>query len=108
MALKDEIKKIRLRNSMTQSDLAKLLGVTQASISGWERGISDPEDFRLQEIAKLGNISIETLKNTNENLVQKLEQMIKDVSVAKIVAGDEYLQGRLDTLEEVLEEIEKN
>lgn len=109
MALKDEIKKIRLKNGMTQSDLAKLLGVTQASVSGWERGVSEPEDFRMKQIADLGKTSIEFLGNvnTNDSMFKRVETMIHEIPIGKIFAGDDYLRGRLDTLEEILEELEQ-
>ena len=39
---------------MTQSEFAHELGVTQATVSGWERGLSEPEEYRLKDIAQQG------------------------------------------------------
>ena len=101
MALREKIKKIRLENGMTQKEFAKELGVTQATVSGWERGLSEPEDYRLKEIAQQGNISIAELEQENMSLINWIEHQIGEVKVENILAGDEYTQGRLDALQDV-------
>ena len=86
---------------MTQSEFAHELGVTQATVSGWERGLSEPEDFRLKHIAKQGEMSIEDLERSDFKMIEWIENQIGLVKVENIMAGDEYTQGRLDVLQEI-------
>lgn len=99
--LKDRIKKIRLENGMTQSEFAKELGVTQATVSGWERGLSEPEEFRMKYIADQGDMTISDLEQTEFKMLEWIEEQIGLVKIEKIVAGDEYTLGRLDILQEI-------
>lgn len=62
--LGEKLKALREKNNYTQEDLAKILYVTRQTISGWERGRSEPDIKALQILAKTYNISIdELLKN---------------------------------------------
>lgn len=62
--LGEKLKALREKNNYTQEDLAKTLFVTRQTISGWERGRSEPDIKALQSLAKTYNISIdELLKN---------------------------------------------
>lgn len=93
---------------MTQAEFAHELGVTQATVSGWERGLSEPEEYRLKDIAQQGNISIDDLNQKNSSLIEWVENQIDLVEIENIMAGDEYAQGRLDALQEVESLINKN
>lgn len=93
---------------MTQAEFAHELGVTQATVSGWERGLSEPEEYRLKDIAQQGNISIDELNQKNSSLIEWVENQIGLVEIENIMAGDEYAQGRLDALQEVESLINKN
>ena len=86
---------------MTQAEFAHELGVTQATVSGWERGLSEPEEYRLKDIAQQGNMSIDELNQKNSSLIEWVENQIDLVEIENIMAGDEYAQGRLDALQEV-------
>lgn len=46
------IKKLRTKYNLTQSDLAELLGVTSRTIRNWESG----------EVPKLGKLALETIE----------------------------------------------
>lgn len=62
--LAEKLKALREKNNYTQEDLAKILYVTRQTISGWERGRSEPDIRALQILAQTYNISIdELLKN---------------------------------------------
>ena len=47
-----KVKKIRLKNNMSQGDLAKILGVHRAYISGIERGTRNPSLTTIEKFAK--------------------------------------------------------
>ena len=54
----DRIKTIRERNNMTQSELAKYLGITRSSVNAWELGISVPSTQYIVELSQLLNLPI--------------------------------------------------
>lgn len=64
----ENIAKLRKINNMSQNDLAKLLNVSNKTISKWECNNSIPDIDILNQIAKIFNISIDELTNMEINL----------------------------------------
>lgn len=58
------IKKIRLKNNLTQAEFAKELGVTYQAVSKWENGKNIPDIAILKNISEKYDISILSLLNT--------------------------------------------
>ena len=52
---------LRQERGMTQSVLAERLGITPQAISKWERGLSFPDLSRLEELAKILEVSVDYL-----------------------------------------------
>lgn len=57
----DKIKALREQQNMTQSALAKQLGITRSSVNAWELGISVPSTQYIVELAHIFNISTDYL-----------------------------------------------
>ena len=57
----DRIKSIREQNHLTQTELAKRLGITRSSVNAWEMGISVPSTQYLTELASLFHVSTDYL-----------------------------------------------
>ena len=55
------LKKIRLERNMTEYELAKLLNVSDRTISKWEHGISSPDIISLKDIVTKLNVSTDYL-----------------------------------------------
>lgn len=55
------IEKYRKKIGISQSKLADILGVTQGTISQWEKGVTSPTVSKLPEIAKALNCGIPDL-----------------------------------------------
>ena len=55
------IKEQRLKNHLTQKDLANKYGVTYQAVSKWERGINMPDISLLREMSKDFNVNIEDI-----------------------------------------------
>lgn len=47
---------IRLLAGVTQKDVAQKLGVTNATVSGWERGVSKPPIGKVPAMAEIYNL----------------------------------------------------
>ncbi|MBQ8534237.1 MAG: helix-turn-helix transcriptional regulator [Bacilli bacterium] len=53
---------LRIKNNLKQSDLAKMIGYSNKSISKWERGICFPKDTKvLIELTNIFNVSLDEL-----------------------------------------------
>lgn len=57
----DNIKNMREHLKITQSELAKQLGVTQGAVSQWENNSTRPDIDLLPKLAELLNCSVDEL-----------------------------------------------
>lgn len=64
--LATKIRNLRLQLGLNQTELAERLGVTQASVSRWEKG-SVPDGPRLAQLADLAGVSIKDLISDPES-----------------------------------------
>ena len=53
--------RLRVRARLTQTDVAKALGISQGAISAWERGEKKPTLEKLPSIAKLYGVSEQSI-----------------------------------------------
>lgn len=61
MGFADNIRRIRLSRGMTQAEFAKVLGVTQVGVHGWESGARRPNTESIRSICKALNVSADEL-----------------------------------------------
>lgn len=57
----DKIKALREQRDMTQTELAKQLGITRSSVNAWEMGISVPSTQYIVELAHIFKVSTDYL-----------------------------------------------
>lgn len=62
------IREYRKRKNMTQEEMANRLGVTAPAVNKWENGNSQPDIMLLAPIARLLNITLDTLLSFEEEL----------------------------------------
>ena len=82
----DRIKVLREQNDLTQSDLAKRLGITRSSVNAWELGISVPSTQYIVELAQIFKVSTDYLlcvDNTATVSVEGLSE--KDVQLVNSI-----------------------
>lgn len=65
----DKVKTLRMSNNMTQSDVAKRLGITRSSVNAWEMGISVPSTMYLVELAHLFSVSTDYILGLEKKIV---------------------------------------
>ncbi len=70
MQLGEVIRTYRKSKSMTQEEMAYRLGVTASAVNKWEKGNSLPDIMLLAPIARLLNISLDTLLSFQEELTE--------------------------------------
>ncbi len=59
--LGDKIKYMREQSGMTQSELARQLGLSRSSVNAWEMGLSIPSTQFIVELAKIFHVSADYL-----------------------------------------------
>ena len=77
--LKENIALILSYNNLSQSDLAKIIGVTQKVVSNWVTGVSNIPLDKLLILAKKFNYSLDTMvyEHVGYNS-QQLDQFVKE------------------------------
>lgn len=55
----DQIRSLRDKAGLSQSELARKLGVTRSSVNAWESGLSAPTAIYLVELSKLFHVSVD-------------------------------------------------
>ena len=65
----DRIKFLREQQKMTQTELAKRLGITRSSVNAWEIGISVPSTQYIVELAEIFHVSTDYLLGVNSTAV---------------------------------------
>lgn len=68
MKIGEIIRKYRKERNLTQEEVAGRLGVTAPAVNKWEKGVSMPDITLLAPIARLLNITLETLLSFQEDL----------------------------------------
>lgn len=86
MKIGEVIRKNRKKINMTQEEMANRLGVTAPAVNKWENGNSMPDITLLAPIARLLNITLDTLLSFKEELTAE-----------EIKAFIEETEKRLDT-----------
>lgn len=62
----DRIKHLREEHNMTQSTLAKRLGITRSSVNAWEQGISVPSTQYIVELSQMFQVSTDYLLGVSD------------------------------------------
>ena len=74
------IKKYRKDIGLTQEEMANRLGVTTPAVNKWENGNSNPDIELLSPLARLLNISLDTLLSFHEKLTDvEIEEIIRQM-----------------------------
>ena len=74
----EKIKNLRELNQMTQSVLARKLGVTRSSVNAWEMGISTPSTQYLVELAQLFKVSTDYLLGLEQSATVSVDHLAED------------------------------
>ena len=61
----DRIKLLRQENDITQSDLARILGITRSSVNAWEMGISVPSTQYVIEMSRIFHVSTDYIMDVD-------------------------------------------
>ncbi|MGN0573425.1 MAG: helix-turn-helix domain-containing protein [Acutalibacteraceae bacterium] len=63
----DRIKGLREQRGLTQTELAKLLGITRSSVNAWEMGVSIPSTQYIVELSLIFKVSTDYLLGVDKS-----------------------------------------
>lgn len=73
----NKLVELRKKNGLSQEELADKLGISRQAVSKWERAESSPDTDNLICLAKLYNVSLDDLLNTDET-VEEISEEVKE------------------------------
>ena len=71
MNLKDNLKKIRKANNLSQEDLAEKLNVSRQAVSKWEQGLAYPEMDKVIQLCNMFNLNMDEILNQDIEQVER-------------------------------------
>ena len=76
--ISNRIKSLREINQLTQSELARHLGITRSSVNAWEQGISVPSTQYVVELARFFDVSTDYLLGVSNSATLGLSGLNED------------------------------
>ena len=84
----ERIKELREEKAWTQTELAKILGVTRSCVNAWEMGISVPSTQYVVELASLFHISTDFLLGVEATASVSVEGLSdEDIQLVHTIIG---------------------
>ncbi|WP_339289177.1 helix-turn-helix transcriptional regulator [Paenibacillus sp. FSL E2-0201] len=90
MLISERIKKLRVQNGFTQSQLGDAIGVSKVSVSGYESGKRVPDLSTLIRLADTFEVSVDFLLGREDKAY--LEDLLKDERPPYIFFGQNKLE----------------
>ncbi len=97
---------LRKKNGLSQEELAEKLGLSRQAVSKWERAESSPDTDNLICLAKLYNVSLDDLLNTDQS-IEDISRDVKEKQLSDEELGKEIerrienkVKGKYDHLSE--------
>ena len=69
------IGELRTRFGITQSELAKRLGVTRSSVNAWELGFATPQLKHIVEMSKIFGTTVDEILNTSPKVMIDITEL---------------------------------
>lgn len=79
------IYKLRIEMKLTQEDVAEKLNVSRQTISNWESGSVSPTIDKVNELAKLYNVTIDELIDVKNSTVRSSSSIIQSLLNQSVV-----------------------
>lgn len=91
--LNTRIKKLREERGVSQTLLAEILGVTKASVNGWEMNVSAPSLTNIIKIARLFGVSTDYLLGTARQRTIDVSELDEN-EISLIMSMLNYIKGK--------------
>lgn len=74
MTFGQRLKYLRIKNNLTQKEVAEKMDVAFQTVSKWESDINEPDIESIKQLACIFNCSIDYLFNTDSEKIKKRNQ----------------------------------
>lgn len=103
MSTATKIRDLRKAHKLSQTELAKLVHVSQATITSWETGRADPSSSALDTLATFFNVSADYLLDREEKAEQSKNDVdLKDDPVVLSYGGKPISDEDMDVIKAIL------
>lgn len=85
----DKLKKIRQSKGLTQAELGKILGISQALVGQYESGRRHPKPQTIQRFAMALNVSINDLRDDNSIFLEELSEQMSCITDCLLVEAEQ-------------------
>ena len=75
LKIADRIKYLRDKVGMTQTDLAKRLGISRSAINSWEMSLSTPSLSNIVEMTKIFHVSADFLLASDDKMTVDISEL---------------------------------
>ena len=82
----NRLKYIRLAKGISQKEVSITLGVTQATVSSWERGTKSPSMNNMKRLAKIYEVSLDYLVGSTDSIDPASSPTVPDGNDEKSLA----------------------
>ena len=89
------IYELRIKNNLTQKDLADKLSITSQAVSKWENGRGIPDIEQLNKLSEIFNVDIKEIINGEDNKKEPKKNK-KSIYISKIECSEEEKKEYLD------------
>jgi transcriptional regulator with XRE-family HTH domain len=96
----ENLRKLRIKNELTQEKLAEVFGVSPQAISRWENNSTYPDVTMLPSIANYYNVSIDELMGMDE--IRNVEKINSTFSIVHEYESKGMIDEAIQTLREVI------
>lgn len=103
MKFTERLKSLRTHAKLTQSQIAKQLGVSQQAYGDWERGVKKPTQDNLVKLSKIFNVSVDSLLGGDENDIDLSDVEILFRDSSKGMTEEEKLIFKKELMDFLLE-----
>lgn len=74
----DRIRYLRDKAGMTQTDLAKRLGISRSAVNSWEMSLSSPSLSNIVEMTQIFHVSADYLLSMSDHLLIDISTLTSD------------------------------
>lgn len=90
MKLSERLKIARKRAKLSQTEVSKLINLSNKTLSGYENDVSIPDITTLNNLSKIYNTTLDYLIGNNDNIVKEDEPSYKYINVYKEINDRQY------------------
>lgn len=74
----DRIRYLRDKTGMTQTDLAKRLGISRSAVNSWEMSISSPSIANLVEMSQIFHVDVDYILSISDKITVDITNLSQD------------------------------